>query len=73
MRNHGGLIFGIKNCSDYPSLKYGGLKGIRTPGLRIANAALYQLSYKPSTWKLYTTPELFVKCFLKFRFLLTNV
>lgn len=29
------------------ALEFGGDTGIRTPGLRIANASLYQLSYIP--------------------------
>ena len=31
---------------------FGGGKGIRTPGLRVANAALYQLSHTP-IYKIY--------------------
>ena len=37
----------ISKILIFNKVYYGGLKGIRTPDLRIANAALYQLSYKP--------------------------
>lgn len=36
----------VDNCINC-RFSYGGDKGTRTPGLSIANAALYQLSYIP--------------------------
>lgn len=47
----------VKRCqnnkgldSQHPVKKDGGGKGIRTPGLFIANEALYQLSYTPTVF-----------------------
>jgi hypothetical protein len=39
--------------------KYGGAEGDRTPGLRIANAALSQLSYCPISlgWRMESLTE----------------
>ena len=69
------MISKIMNKKTNPDIKtefvfffLGGDKGIRTPGLRIANAALYQLSYKPEL----SVPEynsIIYKTFCQFLFL----
>ena len=42
------LFFNYKKISRKEKSIFGGDMGIRTPGLRIANASLYQLSYIPT-------------------------